>query len=302
MSRASIIEQFERLNVWSRGDQRAPNKPLLILYALGRWSRGDKSDIPFRDVNRDLTALLKEFGPPRQPYHPEYPFWRMQNDGIWIVRNLIELTSRQSNTDPLKSELLAHNVHAGFSDDVKAALDADPKLVSEIATRLLEQHFPDSLHVDILDAVGLTLEPRTAQRKRDPQFRQRVLIAYEYRCAVCGLDLRLGTVPIALDAAHIRWHQAGGPDQEDNGLALCVLHHKAFDLGAFTLGSDRVVLISDRVNGSTGVHEALFRHHGQPVRAAQRPHWNPAAAFLEWHGREVFKGSARHLDADDEAS
>jgi HNH endonuclease len=58
-----------------------------------------------------------------------------------------------------------------------------------------------------------------------------VLTAYEYRCAVCGFDVRLGSVSIALDAAHIRWHQAGGADLEKNGLALCVLHHKTFDLG-----------------------------------------------------------------------
>jgi hypothetical protein len=33
----------------------------------------------------------------------------------------------------------------------------------------------------------------------------------------------------------IRWHQGGGPDEESNGFALCVLHHKTFDLGAFTV-------------------------------------------------------------------
>jgi putative restriction endonuclease len=296
MDEDSVLERFDRLNVWSRGDQRAPNKPLLILYALGRWSHGDQADIPFRDVNRDLTILLKEFGPPRQPYHPEYPFWRMQNDGVWTIHSPIDLTSRQSNNDPLKSELISQNVRAGFSHEVKAALHSNPSLVTEIATRLLKQHFPDSLHPDILDAVGLFLETKSPVWKRDPQFRQRVLIAYEYKCAACGLDIRLGTVPIALDAAHIRWHQAGGPDQENNGLALCVLHHKTFDLGAFTLNQERILLVSDRVNGSAGLHEALLRHHGQPARAAQRPEWNPAPAYLDWHGREVFKGAARHIE------
>jgi hypothetical protein len=27
--------------------------------------------VSFRDVDRDLTALLKEFGPARQSHHPE---------------------------------------------------------------------------------------------------------------------------------------------------------------------------------------------------------------------------------------
>ena len=55
---------------------------------------------------------------------------------------------------------------------------------------------------------------------------------------------------MTLDAAHVRWHQAGGPAVESNGLALCVLHHKAFDLGAFTVTPSGVLLVSDQANGS----------------------------------------------------
>ena len=294
MSSDAILQQFDGLNVWSRGDQRAPHKPLLVLYALGRWARGERGDVPFADVNRDLTELLKEFGPPRKSHHPEYPFWRLQADGVWVVRAHEGLRRRESNSDVPKGELLAHNVRAGFSDEVKAALAADPGLATRLAVQLLDRHFPESIQPDILSAVGLTLAPETsADRKRDPQFRQKVLTAYEWRCAVCGFDVRLGTVSIALDAAHIRWHQAGGPAEESNGLALCVLHHKTFDLGAFTLSKDGLVLVSDQANGSTGFEGALMRHHGKPVRAAQRPEWRPAPDHLGWHAREVFKGEAR---------
>jgi putative restriction endonuclease len=73
MSHQSVLGQFDRLNVWGRGGQRAPHKPLLVLYALGRWARGERDDIPFREVDRDLTPLLKEFGPPRQSHHPGTP-------------------------------------------------------------------------------------------------------------------------------------------------------------------------------------------------------------------------------------
>jgi putative restriction endonuclease len=143
--------------------------------------------------------------------------------------------------------------------------------------------------------VGLTLAARTSavRRPRDPAFRERVLKAYEYWCAVCGFDVRLGNVSIALDAAHIRWHQAGGPDVEGNGLALCVLHHKTFDLGAFTV-REGVVLVSDRAHGTAGFEEWLLAHHGRAVREPQRADWRPEPAHLEWHGREVFKGEPRH--------
>jgi putative restriction endonuclease len=132
------------------------------------------------------------------------------------------------------------------------------------------------------------------RRKRDPAFRQSVHKAYESRCAVCGFDVRLRSVSIALDAAHIRWHQAGGPEAEDNGLALCVLHHKTFDLAAFTV-REGVLLVSDQANGTMGFQESLLAHHGKPIRETQNPDWRPEPRHLEWHGREVFKGEARHL-------
>jgi putative restriction endonuclease len=271
MTRDAVLGLFDRLNVWSRRDQRAPHKPLLVLYALGRWTRGQPADIPFRQADADLTALLKEFGPPSRSYRPEDPFWRLQNDGVWVVHAAGPLQLCQGQTDAKKSELLAKDATGGFSPEVQAALRADPGLASEIAGRLLESHFPESIHPDILAAVGLSLGTNKATAKRrDPQFRQRVLTAYEYRCAVCGSDVRLGSVSIALDAAHIRWHQAGGPDRESNGLALCVLHHKMLDLGAFTVSGDGVLLVSDQAHGTEGFQEALMRHHGKPVRPPQR--------------------------------
>jgi putative restriction endonuclease len=206
------------------------------------------------------------------------------------------LTPRQGNTDAKKSELLAKDAAGGFAPEVQAALASSPNLASEIAARLLESHFPESIHPDILNAVGLTLGvDQAAAKKRDPQFRQRVLTAYEYRCAVCGFDVRLGSVSIALDAAHIRWFQAGGPDAESNGLALCVLHHKTFDLGAFTVSHDGVLVVSDQAHGTAGFEEALMSRHGKGIRPPQRQEWKPAPASLDWHAKEVFRGAARSL-------
>jgi Type I restriction modification DNA specificity domain len=69
-----------------------------------------------------------------------------------------------------------------------------------------------------MDEVGLSLDaesastPEQAQRRRDPAFREKVLLACEYRCCVCVHDLRMGGHAIGLEAAHIKWFQAHGPD------------------------------------------------------------------------------------------
>jgi putative restriction endonuclease len=98
--------------------------------------------------------------------------------------------------------------------------------------------------------------------------------------AVCGFDVRLGSVSIALDAALIRWHQAGGPETESNGLALCVLHHKTFDLGAFTV-AEGVLLVSNQANALTGFQEALLAYHGRPIRDPQHPDRRPEPRHLD---------------------
>src|SRR5262245_57903390 len=293
MSSDAILTRFDELNVWKQGDQRAPHKPLLVLYALGRWQQG-KAEVTFKEAEPDLTALLREFGPPRKSDHSEQPFWRLQRDGVWTVTALTDMPMKTGDDIPRVTALRTHDIRAGFSADVRAALAADSALVARIAVRLLERHFPESLHQDILNAVGLTLETAAAdKKKRDPAFRQKVLKAYEYRCAVCGFDVRLGSVSIALDAAHIRWHQAGGPDVENNGLSLCVLHHKTFDFGAFTV-AEGVVLVSDQGHGTSGFQETLMAHHGGKIREPQRPDWRPEPRHLAWHRREVFKGDPRH--------
>jgi putative restriction endonuclease len=99
-----------------------------------------------------------------------------------------------------------------------------------------------------------------------------------------------------LEAAHIKWHQAGGPDVETNGVALCVLHHRVFDLGAFTINSQLTILVSEKANGSRGLDETLLRFHGTTLRKPQRPEFVPQGEFTDWHRQEVFKGEPRHTD------
>ena len=89
-----------------------------------------------------------------------------------------------------------------------------------------EDHSEQAGHRRVEARSGAGPAQAAAVRPGDPEFPQRVLTAYEYRCAVCGYDVRLGNRELGLGAAHIKRHEAGGPDSEVNGLALCALHHK----------------------------------------------------------------------------
>lgn len=291
---SSLRNGLDGLNVWKRNGERAPHKPLLILLALGAFQRGIRQ-LPFKDYEHRLRELLREFGPSRRSYHPEYPFWRLQQDGLWTVVSDAPMESRQSNSDPTLEELRRKNATGAFVPALAQQIERDPGLIAEIALHVLASHFPASIHEDILEAVGLSLEPASAGApSRDAGFRKSVLRAYEYRCAVCGLDLRINNHTIGLDAAHIRWHQAHGPDIESNGIALCTLHHKLFDMGAFTICNEGRLLVSEEVHGAGQFDEVLLRHHGMRIFVPANPAHAPAAEYLAWHRSQVFKGNPRY--------
>jgi len=158
---------------------------------------------------------------------------------------------------------------------------------------LLDEHFPESLHGDILNAIGLDLTFRSTQRpSRDPAFRDDVLRAYRYRCAVCGFDLKLDARPIGLEAAHIKWRQARGPDQVSNGICLCALHHKMLDKGAIHFTVDLTLLLSESLHGSNPHFKDLQRREGERIHAPQREGYYPDEDFVHWHVREVFRGES----------
>jgi putative restriction endonuclease len=143
---------------------------------------------------------------------------------------------------------------------------------------------------------GSARGPDPQLRRRDPAFREKVLLAYQYRCGVCGHNLRLGHQPIGLEAAHIKWFQAKGPDVVPNGIALCSLHHKVFDLGAFTILPDSYQMIfSQHLNGSDDSAEKILAYHGASLILPQSRDYMPQPEFLDWHRKQVFKSPERSL-------
>ena len=290
MDRESILEKFKTLNLWRKDGARAANKPLLVILAIGELLRGKGRMLPYSDIDAKLGGLLGEYGPRRTRHGTQFPFWRLQTDGIWEVSSADKVRLTASG-DAFKSDLIDYNVHGGFAEEIASQLQANTELASEILQSLLEGHFPDTWHEDILQFAGIELTGKgVIRQRRDPKFRENILRAYEYRCAVCGFDVKLGLRPVALEAAHIKWRQTGGPDQEVNGLALCSLHHKLFDRGAFTLSNELEILVSDDAHGTAGFHEWLMRFHGEKLNVPQRQTYYPSENFTRWHVREVFQG------------
>ena len=97
----------------------------------------------------------------------------------------------------------------------------------------------------------------------------------------------------------MRWHQAGGAGVDDvsNGVALCVLHHRLLDRGAFTLrptsARERLVEVSEDAHGGAGFEAWLLAFHGRPLAEPTRPAYRVAEPSAAWHRSEVFRGAPR---------
>lgn len=119
------------------------------------------------------------------------------------------------------------------------------------------------------------------QRLHQPAFRGRVLHAYRTRCAIC--ELHHGKL---LDAAHIvpDGEQHGLPSTP-NGLALCKIHHAAYDQNMLGISPDYRVSIDrgllEEIDGPMLRH-GLQEMHGRRLAVPERHQDRPDRELLAW--------------------
>ena len=287
---SAILERFSGLKTWKSGGERAPHKPLLLLLALGKCRNSGQRLLKFSEIEAELKDLLISFGPYRKSIKSEQPFWRLTSDKLWEIPDKKLITVNVSG-DPSRRKLIEKGIQGGFSEEIFKRLASDGSLFEQVVENLLQENFPDTYHEDIRIATGFLPTEKCAIRIstcRDSGFRNRILTIYQYRCAVCGFELRLGGNSICLEAAHIMWHQAGGPPTEQNGLALCSLHHKMFDRGVFTIDPSRRVIVSELTNGPSS-DEWAYRFRGKELLLPFNNEYHPSEKFISWHLKEVFR-------------
>ncbi|WP_433421181.1 HNH endonuclease [Microtetraspora malaysiensis] len=146
--------------------------------------------------------------------------------------------------------------------------------LSQVAVALDEaqRHVPVGGPVSLIER--RYSERITRQRLHQPVFRQRVIQAYETSCAMCRLRHRS-----LLDAAHIiPDRDARGVPAISNGLALCKIHHAAYDQNILGIRPDYTIEV--RADILQEIDGPMLKHGLQemnnvplvlPRRRADRP-------------------------------
>lgn len=139
---------------------------------------------------------------------------------------------------------------------------------------------------------------RTVESKlRKRGFRWAVIEAYDYKCAFCGLKINSPDKLFwEVEAAHIVPHKLNGKDDIWNGLALCHLHHWAFDVGWFTLLDDYAIQLSNKILhlpnefGKFGEIDFLnsFVSTRSKILLPREKEFYPHKNSLSWHREKVF--------------
>lgn len=132
---------------------------------------------------------------------------------------------------------------------------------------------------------------------RNRAFRQAILESYGYRCAVCGMKIYSpNTRQWEVEAAHIVPRSSNGKDDILNGIALCHLHHWAFDVGWFTLEDNFTIRASKRINELPADFGNLWDYNFMeqlsnenlliflPEKKEIHPHPNA----IRWHRTNIF--------------
>jgi len=117
-------------------------------------------------------------------------------------------------------------------------------------------------------------------RLHQQRFRQLVITAYGESCAVCRLNH-----PELLDAAHIlEDHEERGKPEVPNGLALCGVHHGAYDANIMGIAPDqRIHIRKDILAEIAGpmLRHVLQEMHGSLIQVLRRRDLKPREEYLE---------------------
>jgi len=138
----------------------------------------------------------------------------------------------------------------------------------------------------ILDYSGEERLVTGKARVRQDFFRNAVLSAHNFRCCITGL-----AVPELLIASHIvPWSKdSANRLNPSNGLALSMLHDKAFDLGMITINADMTVRLSKKITDLKGdfCTVALKKFDGKLLSMPEK--FLPDVNFLKYHRDNVFE-------------
>ncbi|MBD2713673.1 HNH endonuclease [Microvirga sp. STR05] len=307
---AFYLTRFRKLKVSRLGGEEAPYKPALLLAVLEGIEEGSilanqiiitpELLAAFQSNCRDLSVSGRF-----RANNFALPFYHLTGDGFWHLHTYsgqpLQLTT--SGSPRSLGHLRAMVAYAAFDAPLwlllqqaatrhlfrEALLDryfsqtrfryrptAGPDTLRDLGQQMLEE--PAAVyqtHLNLADEVETAV--------RSAVFKREVLRAYNYTCAISGLELiSTGTSAVAplLDACHIIPWSLSHDDTIGNGLALTPTLHRAFDRHLLRIDDGYRVRVASSFRELRGAEHGLLQFEGEKLRLPERSEWWPRTEAL----------------------
>ena len=123
MKPAELQSLFANLKFWHAQGWRAPNKPLLALWAIGRCLRNEVRLAPYDEIARELGVLLRRFGATAKARKPGLAI--LASSARWCLGSTGSRTHHRDIERPRAYRLIASGKGAqgGLPTDVSSRSD-----------------------------------------------------------------------------------------------------------------------------------------------------------------------------------
>lgn len=252
-------------NLWTR-DELILAFNLYLKLPFGKLHRGTPEIIHLaKIINRTPSSVairLTNFAHV-DPFHQE--------------RGIKGMSGGKRQVEPIWNE---------FSNDKEKLLFESERILAEKENTTIETKYSDILF-DLKDLKGDTKIREVKTRVNQHVFRQIVMVNYNSKCAISGID-----IPDLLVASHIiPWSKNEGERlNPENGICLSSLHDRAFDKGLIGINEKFEILISSRLkkNQEKEYYNRYFKHT-EKFKLNLPQKYLPSTKFLQYHLDEIFE-------------
>lgn len=220
----------------------------------------------FNTLGRDKFLSEYHFGPARD-YWLVYDGQRYDSKAITGVAHNLATGSWIKNFHGGYSTVQPTLQKLGFTVLVGSKSKIDELILPAECT---EEPFDPSNIKDARERISQTI----ASRRGQGVFRDKLLISYDYQCAITGC-----AVVDALEAAHICPYRGPETNAVSNGLLLRADVHTLFDLGLISINYKNMkVVVHEELNGSE-----YWKFNGQKLQLPSESSQRPSKKALRMH-------------------
>jgi putative restriction endonuclease len=304
-----FLRRIETLRIGRTRDAPAPHKPLLLLAVLDLIEAGEIQANRIEPSPRLVEAFLKYWNHIGVGYARVFlPFYHLKTAGFWHLhpRKGKELILNSARAFHAMSQLAGTVAYASLDDDLFTLL-LNPESRECVRQKIIDAHLAPHRPV-IESVVNENREVTSVERKllrqaerpsaagevpespiRSAAFRGVMMKLYDYTCAACRLRIITLDGASAVDAAHIIPFSISHDDGVGNGLALCKIHHWAFDTGIVSLDDRYKVIVSDSFDEKGPAALLLSTLRDKPILLPSQKPFRPALHAVRWHRANRFQ-------------